>query len=85
MKINNFDVLKRMGERDLDIRMAPLDNITNLRKVKAGTQITIGFQGDVVAALGLEHKFVGALILADKEQFNAVKAEMEKENEQTAV
>jgi hypothetical protein len=83
MKVNNFDVLKRMGERSLNIQLSPLDNITNLKKVKAGTQVTIGVAGDVVAALGLEHKFVGGLILADKEQFNAVKAEMEKENEQT--
>ncbi len=68
-----------MGERNLDIRLAPLDNITNLRKVKAGTQVTIGVEGDVVASIGLDHKFVGGLILADKEQFNQLKAEMEAE------
>ena len=76
MKVNNFDVLKIMGERNMDVRLAPLGNITNLKKVKAGTQVTIGVEGDVVAALGLEDKFVGGLILADKAQFDAVRAEL---------
>lgn len=77
MKVNNFDVLKRMGEENLDVRLAPLDNITNLRKVNAGTQITIGVAGDLVAAIGIEGKFVGGLILADKKQFEAIRLKME--------
>lgn len=76
MSVNNFDVLKLMGERNMDVRLAPLDNILNLKKVRAGTQVTIGVEGDVVAALGLEGKFVGGLILADKQQFDAIKAEL---------
>jgi hypothetical protein len=80
MGVNSFDVLKRMSERSLDVRLAPLGNITNLKKVKAGTQVTIGVAGDLVAALGLENKFVGGLILADKEQFDKLKAEMESES-----
>ena len=78
-KANNFDVLRVMGERNLDIRLASLDNITNLKKVRAGTQITIGVEGDVVAAIALDRKFVGGLILADKDQFAQVKAELEAE------
>ena len=78
MSINNFDVLKRMGELNLDMRLAPLDNITNLRAVKAGTQVTIGVVGNLVSALGLENKFVGGLILADKEEFNHLRSEMLK-------
>ena len=78
MSINNFDVLKVMDERNLDVRLAPLDNIINLKKVRAGTQITIGVEGDVVSALGLEGKFVGGFILADKSQFDAIKSEIQK-------
>jgi len=79
MSINNFDVLKEMGNRNMAISLAPLDNITNLRKVNAGTQVTIGVAGDVVAALGIDRKYVGGLILADREQFHALRSEMSKE------
>ncbi len=78
MSVNNFDVLKEMGARDMKVALSPLDNIVNLKKVKHGTQVTIGVAGDLVAALGIEHKFVGGLILADKQEFNALKAEMLK-------
>jgi hypothetical protein len=78
MSVHNFDVLKMMGERNLSISLSPLDNITNLLKTKHGTKVTIGVAGDVVAALGLENKFVGGLILADKEQFHAVRSELLK-------
>lgn len=75
--ISNFDVLKEMGKRNMDIRLSPLDNITRLQRTNAGTQVTIGVAGDVVAALGFDHKFVGGLLLADRDQFESVKAEME--------
>ena len=78
MSVNNFDVLKEMGVRDMKVGLSPLDNIVNLKKVKHGTQVTIGVAGDLVAALGIEHKFVGGLILADKDEFNALKSEMQK-------
>lgn len=78
MGINNFDVLKEMGVRNMKISLSPLDNIVNLSKVKLGTQVTIGVAGDLVAALGIEHKFVGGLILADKDEFNGIRSEMLK-------
>jgi len=70
-----------MGEANKDIRLAPLSNITNLRKTKAGTLITIGVEGDVVAAIGLDGRFVGGLILADKVQFDETKRELEAKAE----
>lgn len=76
--MNNFDVLKEMGARDMKVALSPLDNITNLKKVKHGTQVTIGVAGDLVAALGIDHIFVGGLLLADKAQFNSLKSEMQK-------
>ena len=81
MSVNNFDVLKEMGKRKLDIQLAPLDNISRLRKTKLGTQVTIGVAGDLVGAIGMEGKYVGGLILANKAEFNAVKAEMAKASE----
>jgi hypothetical protein len=74
--VNNFDVLKAMGERGLKVTLAPLSNILNMRKVKAGTQVTIGLEGDLIMPL-LEGKFVGGLILADQAEFYRVKADLE--------
>ena len=83
MKIGTFDVLKVMCERNMDIRLSTLDNVTYLRKVKAGTQITIGFGGDVVAGVA-KGQFIGGMLLVDKEQFNALKRELEALAEQPA-
>ncbi len=78
MSVNNFDVLREMGARNLKIQLAPLDNITNLRKTRHGTEITIGAAGDLVVAIGLHNKFAGGLILADREEFNALRSELLK-------
>lgn len=79
MAVNNFDVMKLMGERNLDIQLAPLGNVLRVHKVKAGTQVTIGVGGDVVAGIA-DGRFVGGLILADQEQFHRLKQEMEAED-----
>jgi hypothetical protein len=75
-KVNNFDVLKVMGERSGKIQLAPLSNIGNMKAVKQGTQLTIGVAGNVISGLMLG-EYVGGLILADKVEFEAVKAELE--------
>ena len=74
-KLDNFAVLGRMCDLNRDIRLSPLDNVTHLRKVKAGTQVTIGVAGDVVDAI-YTGKLVGFFLLYDAEQFRATKAEM---------
>lgn len=76
MKVNNFDVLKTMCERNMKCQLAPLGNLVGAKVVKAGTQVTIGVGGNVVTGLTLG-KYVGGLILADKAEFDALKAEME--------
>ncbi len=75
-KVNNFDVLKKMGELNGKIQMAPLGNIIHVKKVRAGTEITIGVAGDLVTAV-FAGDFVGGLVLADKKEFDKLKAEME--------
>ncbi len=75
-KVSGFDVMKEMSRRNMDIRLSTLDNISEVCKVKAGTKITIGFYGDVVGAIAT-NKFVGGLLLADKEQFESVRKELE--------
>ena len=78
MKANNFDVMKAMSERDQRILLAPVSNILRATKTKLGTQITIGVEGNLVGAI-MRGEFVGGLILADKVQFRATKAELEQE------
>lgn len=75
--IGHFDICKEMAIRNMDIRVSPLENVTNLRKVKTGTQVTIGVDGDVVAAIGLENKFIGGLMLIDRKQYFEIKAVLE--------
>lgn len=76
MSVNNFDVLRAMGDAEQDIRVAPLSNVIYMQRTKKGTQITIGVDGDVVAGLA-KGRFVGGLILADKEQFEAMRRALE--------
>ena len=72
--ISNFDVLKAMTK----IQLAPLGNITNMKKVKAGTQVTIGVGGDVIFGL-MNDAYVGGLILADKKEFDEIREKMVEE------
>lgn len=79
MTVSNFDVLKRMSAENRDIRLADFENLVHMQKTKAGTQVTIGVQGDVIPAI-TTGRLVGCLLLWDKAQFEAVKAAMEGEN-----
>lgn len=84
-KINAFDVLKEMGERNMDIRMSRcVDNLVNVRKVKAGGHVTIGVDtavADILMgfALGV-NKHNAVFLVFDTDQFNQVKAELEAAN-----
>lgn len=78
-KVSNFDVMRVMSERDLDIRLSPLDNIINMQTTHKGkdTNVTIGVYGNIIADI-MNGRFVGGLILADKLEFARVKAELEQ-------
>jgi hypothetical protein len=79
--ISAFAVFLRMQDDDNHgLKLAPLGNVLHLQKVKAGTKVTIGVEGDAVSAIALG-KYVGGLILCDKEQFEATKERMLREHE----
>jgi len=76
-KIGTFDILKVMTDRNMDIRLSTLDNITNLELKKGNSFIRIGFSGDVVNGIA-NNEFVGGLLLARKEQWEEIRRELEK-------
>lgn len=77
-KVGHFDICKVMCERNMDIRLSTLDNITNMQLTHKGkdTNITIGFFGNVLAGI-YSGKFIGGLLLCDKEQYFKIKEELE--------
>lgn len=78
-KSNHFDVLLEMINRDLDIQLAPLTNVTRAQMTKKGTLVTIGVGGDQVARI-VNGGFVGGLVLANSAQFDEIWARMKKED-----
>jgi hypothetical protein len=78
-QIGHFDICKEMARRNKDIRVSLLENVTNLSYSKRtrGTTVSIGVHGNLVAAIGIEQKFIGGLLLCDKEQYMQIKAELE--------
>ncbi len=80
-----FEILGVMCDRNMDIRLSTLDNITNMQVTKRGdTELKIGVHGDVLNQIW-RGQLVGGLLLANKEQFDQIKAELEaKENEGAA-
>lgn len=74
-KVSSFDVMRVMGERDLDIRLSGLENISNMTHGKLGTKVTIGFPGNIIAQI-LNGELVGGFILCDKKQFDAIRKEL---------
>lgn len=78
-EVNNFDVLKAMAAANLDIQLAPLDNLVRATAGKAGTQVTIGVPGNIVGAL-MNGKYLGGLILADAKQYAETRRKLSTKN-----
>lgn len=77
-KVHPFDVFKALVEEDnKGIHLAPLNNIIRARKVKAGTEVTIGVAGDMVAPI-MEGRYRGGLILCDRDEYVTVEKELEE-------
>lgn len=76
MKVNNFDVMKTMSERGMKIYLAPMSNVVRMQKTKRGDEITFGCEDGMMFGIN-DGKYVGGMILCDKEEFNRAKAELE--------
>jgi hypothetical protein len=79
-EVGHFAICAEMAKRGLDIRMSLLENVTNVRynKRAKGTDVTIGVDGNLVAAIGLDHQFIGGLLLCDRKQYLAMAEELRK-------
>ena len=77
----HFEICREMAKRGMDIRMSLLENVTNVRfsQKTQGTTVSIGIDGNLVAAIALERKFVGGLLLCDREQYFAIAKELGEE------
>lgn len=80
MKVNNFDVLKRMSAENMRIQASPAENITNLSysEKKKGTKITIGVDGNVIHGIMFGETSC-MMLLFDRAQFDELKKTMENE------
>jgi hypothetical protein len=80
LKISSFDILKRMNQEDLDIRLSTSENLRHMNAVHKGkdTDITISVAGNVIGAV-MNNELHLCLLVWNKEQFRATKAKIEVE------
>lgn len=79
MKVNNFAVLHEMCERNKDIKSFPTDNITNIRTGKDGWgRVEIAVDNATASGLMVGRHIVVMMLVYDIDQFNELKAEMER-------
>lgn len=77
MKVNNFDVLKRMAAESKDIRICTTVTKMNYDH-KKGTEVSIGVPGNVCFDIN-DGKLSASLLLFNSEQFEELKKTMEAE------
>ena len=84
MKANSFDILKTMGERNLDIRgFSIADNLKRVQSGKQWGEVVIAVNNQTAQELMIgDKKLLGMLIVADREQFDQIKKELESEDPQ---
>jgi hypothetical protein len=75
--MKTFEILQRMCDGEMDIRLAPLSNIIAVNIYGGRGQVTIGVTREVAEELMTEKEFVGGFLLADKEQFDSLAEESE--------
>lgn len=79
MKINNFDVLKRMADDNLKVQLCTMITDMNYSAKNGGTKVTVGVPGNVCFDIR-DGKMNAMLLLVDVAQFTKLKAEMEAES-----
>lgn len=70
---NDFDTMKEMAKQSMDIRVAPLSQIIEVKTNKKGGQITIGVDRQTVMDFMAGKQFCGGLFLADFKQFEEIR------------
>lgn len=78
-KVTSFDVLKTMSERNMKIKMFPRDNVTNIWNGKKGGTIQMMVDPETAGKLMTDQPMIFALLVADADEFKALKDELEKE------
>lgn len=76
--VNNFDVLKRMAAENKSIQLCTTITQLSYSAKKGGTEVTVGVPGNVCFEFESGRK-TGFLLIYDVQQFNELKATMEKE------
>ena len=80
-KVSMIDVLKRMADEDDEALMLfPLSNLVRAKKVRAGTDVTIGVGPEVSIFNIMNGKYIGSLFLIDKEKALEWQKKMEGED-----
>lgn len=76
--VNNWNVLKIMSARNMDIGLAPLSNVEGVtyNQKRGGSLVRIGYPGNILGKIA-RGGYLGGLILADVEQYAQVRRELE--------
>jgi len=77
MGVNTFDILKLMGERNLKIKMFPRGNVTQVWNGKNGGTIQMKVDSETAAKLMLQEPMIFGLLIADADEFQSIKGELE--------
>ena len=80
--LSSWDIIAAMCDLDGNaVTLSPLGNVRNATAGRRGTDVTIGCEGNIVKALMLDCRYIGGLLLVDKEAFAARKKVMEAERQ----
>jgi hypothetical protein len=80
VKVSSFDVLKRMSEENLDIRLATSENLTHMKAAHKGldTDITIGVAGNIISQV-LNNDLNLCLFVWNRQQYRDTTEKLKKE------
>lgn len=75
--ISSFNILKRMSEKNLDIRLVTSENLVNMKLVHKGkdTTITVGVAGNLINQI-FNNELHFCLLIWNKEQYQETKREL---------
>ena len=79
-RVDNFHVLAEMFRRNKSAKLFPMQNFVSGQLVKKfGGHVTMGVDHETIMEMLAGKSFAGGLILADQEQIDELKLEMQEE------